>query len=105
MLYTYSYARETQVDASRDASRNMGRNAGRGTGRVKREAVEKGRKGKVNRNVHTFELEQRDALARRRSKTNIRFKTSKEHTTRKPYIRGIKATSRKWTRLSKELPF
>jgi hypothetical protein len=75
----------------------MGRGAGRDTGRVKKEVVEKGRKGKMNRNVYTFELEQRDALARRRSKTNNRFKTSKEHAICKPCIRGIKATSKKGT--------
>lgn len=121
MLYTYSYARETQAetqaetrvetgrdvgrDTSRDTSRDMGRDAGRDTGRVKREAVEKGRKGEMNRSAHTFELEQRDALARRRAKTNNKLKTSKEHATCKPYIRGIKATSRKWTRSSKKVPF
>jgi len=83
----------------------MGRDAGRDAGRVKREAVEKGRKGKMNRNVHTFELDQRDALACRCSKTNNRFETSKEHATRKPYIRGIKATNRKWTRSSEKVLF
>jgi hypothetical protein len=106
VLFTYSYAsRDAGRDTSRDTSRNMGRNAGRDTGRVKREAVGEGRKGKMNRNVHTFELEQRDALARRRSKKNNRFKTSKEHATWKLCIRGIKATSRKWTRSSKKVPF
>lgn len=83
----------------------MGRDAGRDMGRVKREAVEKGRKGKMNRNVHTFELEQRDALERRRSKTGNRFKTSKEHAICKLCIRGIKATSRKGTRSSRKVPF